>query len=210
MKKSKLLIGFILTFGFTATAVAGVCNTESTNQVVAEHVGEGSHYTVYPTTGGNGQFILDSNTGLVWMRCSVGQSWDASTQTCQGNAVRLNWQRALAYAQEAAGVDPAIVAAADLGLSLRLPTIKELVSIVDYQCFMPPFNPGVFPGTPASLVHGFWSSTPLQTIAKDLETTYAWYIDGKDGGSNTAVISQTSLDPKLQTLHFVRLLANQP
>ena len=34
----------------------------------------------------NGAEVIDSRTGLIWARCSVGQSWDGSA--CTGNANR--------------------------------------------------------------------------------------------------------------------------
>lgn len=38
--------------------------------------------------------VRDVKTGLIWMRCSVGQKWDGSA--CQGDATRYSWGKALA------------------------------------------------------------------------------------------------------------------
>ncbi len=37
--------------------------------------------------------VKDTKTGLMWMRCSLGQKWDGST--CQGEATRYSWEKAM-------------------------------------------------------------------------------------------------------------------
>ena len=37
--------------------------------------------------------VQDTKTGLTWMRCSLGQSWDGVS--CTGAAIKMNWSRAL-------------------------------------------------------------------------------------------------------------------
>lgn len=39
----------------------------------------------------------DPATGLIWMRCSIGQTWTGST--CSGTPIKLNWQDANDYFQ---------------------------------------------------------------------------------------------------------------
>lgn len=39
----------------------------------------------------------DPATGLIWMRCSIGQTWTGST--CSGTPIKLNWQDANDYSQ---------------------------------------------------------------------------------------------------------------
>jgi hypothetical protein len=60
----------------------------------------------------------------------------------------------------------------------RLPTIIELVSIVDLGLGAPSINGTYFPSTPAAM---FWSATPLPSTTT---TLYARGIDFTDGRSN--------------------------
>ena len=103
-------------------------------------------------------------SGLVWDRCVYGQAWDGLT--CIGSPVKLSWQEALQVAFDN---------------NKRLPDLKELNSILDLQCIVPPTNLTVFPNTPGSFdkngvnTNGLWSSTPH--IIPDTGKTNAWYID---------------------------------
>ncbi len=84
-------------------------------------------------------------TGLMWMKCPLGQSGsDCGT----GEADTYTWDNAL----EAAA---ASVFAGHT--DWRLPNVKELNSIVEYRCQGPAINEEVFPGTGTS---DFWSSSP--------------------------------------------------
>ena len=86
-----------------------------------------------------GDEVTDLQTGLIWQRCSVGQSWDGSS--CSGTATIHTWAQALALASG----------------NWRLPNIKELTSIVETSCVNPAINVSVFPNT---LSHFYWSSSP--------------------------------------------------
>jgi Protein of unknown function (DUF1566)/Viral BACON domain len=100
-------------------------------------IGSGSPDDVSTATGGyadNGDgTVTDTSTGLMWQ-----QQAGSSTQT---------WEQALAYCE---------------GLNLgghtdwRLPTIKELQSLVDYSLYGPAINTTYFPNAAASW---YWSST---------------------------------------------------
>jgi hypothetical protein len=94
---------------------------------------------------GNGT-VTDISTGLMWQQAAPANG--------------MTWQQALAYCE---------------GLSLggytdwRLPTKKELISLVDYSHYSPAIDPDYFPGTAASW---YWSST------SDVSHTYgAWVVD---------------------------------
>lgn len=64
----------------------------------------------------------DAKTGLMWDRCSIGQSWNGTT--CTGQAIELNWQDAKDYVKKFTNQQ------AKGGYSdWRLPTIQELSSI---------------------------------------------------------------------------------
>ena len=120
-------------------------------------MGSGSSDDVSTATGGyadNGDgTVTDTSTGLMWQ-----QQAGSSIQT---------WEQALAYCE---------------GLNLggytdwRLPTIKELRSLVDYSRYNPTIDTTYFPNTAASW---YWSNTPYA-----YDTYDAWlvlFLDGSDG-----------------------------
>lgn len=90
--------------------------------------------------------VSDSTTGLMWMQCSLGQTWQAGQ--CVGDPDALNWQQAL---QQSHGYT---FASYD---GWRLPNIKELSTITERLCVRPAINETLFPNTPSD---DFWSSTP--------------------------------------------------
>ena len=110
---------------------------------------------------------LNKLSGLVWNRCVYGQTWDITKSTCIGSPVKLTWQEALQVAYDN---------------NKRLPDIKELNTILDLQCIIPPINLDIFPNTPGSKVNGLWSSTPY--ITNDTDKTNAWYVDLGFGFAN--------------------------
>lgn len=109
----------------------------------------------------------DSHTGLMWLRCSLGQKWSESLNTCTANfdvANKFTWNDALTITPtyQAQGFD-----------DWRLPNKNELSSIVDRACTGPAVNETIFPGT---LNAGYWSSTPGRR-----EEGYAWHVDFTTG-----------------------------
>lgn len=105
----------------------------------------------------NGAEVTDKRTGLVWARCSVGQTWNGST--CSGSASTYTHEAALAYAQSQSG--------------WRLPNRRELFSLADRGCASPAIDGMAFPNTPSSL---YWSSSPSVG-----NSSYAWYVSFYDG-----------------------------
>ena len=101
--------------------------------------------------------VQDKYTGLIWMRCALGQTWDGTT--CSGDASTYNWQLAL---QAADGYTFASSSA------WRLPNINELKSIVEKACYDPAINVTAFPTTPSD---GFWTSSTYAYV-----NDYAWRI----------------------------------
>ncbi len=108
----------------------------------------------------NPEYVIDSTTGLAWARCLVGQTWNAASQSCSGEALRLTWQEALAASQTFS------VGSID---DWRVPNIKELASIVERSCVEPATNLAVFPSSPAQHL---WSSTP-NTAGNALDQAWA-------------------------------------
>lgn len=102
--------------------------------------------------------VTHHKTGLIWQRCSLGQSWDGTD--CTGSATAFTWQQALAAAAQhtMAGFS-----------DWRLPNKNELASIIEYRCDQPAINNQQFPNTPDSL---YWSSSPVASNSK-----IAWIVD---------------------------------
>ena len=87
--------------------------------------------------------VKDKKTGLIWQRCSLGQTWNGSS--CTGTAATYNWTNALQTA-------------ANIGNGWRLPNVKELDSLVEEACYNPSINETYFPNTISSY---YWSSSPV-------------------------------------------------
>ena len=85
---------------------------------------------------GSDHTVKDVTTGVTWLRCSLGQVWDPSLETCTGKIVKLNHEEiaiALTQAKEKLGGD------------WRLPSREELVSLVCGDCPPPKINSKYFP-----------------------------------------------------------------
>lgn len=126
--------------------------------------------------------ITDAKTGLMWMRCSLGQVQESGG--CGNGATSLTWSSAL---QAAEGFN----SAGGLGgyADWRLPNIKELGSIVEYQCHSPAIDLAHFPDMPAGT---YWSSTPDPRA--DWPARSIHFVDGSD------------LTPTVSSHRYVRLV----
>ena len=110
----------------------------------------------------------DNTTGLMWMRCSLGQEWNG--ETCNLKAVTFTWADGLraAHGYKFAGHN-----------DWRLPNKNELGSILEGRCYFPAINNSVFPATPTAY---YWSSSPYAGLANA-----AWSIDFSFGTINASV-----------------------
>jgi len=97
----------------------------------------------------SGGLVQDTLTNLVWQQ--------------QASATTMTWTAAQTYCSNA-------------GSGFRLPTLKELLSIVDLTVASPgpTINPA-FPNTPAE---AFWTSSPYAE-----SSGWAWFVDFLDGSS---------------------------
>lgn len=99
--------------------------------------------------------VTDKGTGLMWQKCSLGQTWNAGSNvnsgeddSCDGTETTLDWQAALNAANGDTGY----------GYSdWYLPNKNELASLVDLACFSPSINESIFPATVS--LH-YWTSSP--------------------------------------------------
>ncbi|MCJ8314935.1 MAG: DUF1566 domain-containing protein [Saccharospirillaceae bacterium] len=136
MKKIMLMIVTTLLTSnlFAQTCPVGIKQTKPDSQ--------------YILVGDNEALVVDSKTGLMWMRCSLGQTWDGSNCTGSGGATFFTWQQGLNEADSFsfAGFD-----------GWRVPTVKELDSLVEPACYSPAINVVIFPNTVSDY---YWSSSP--------------------------------------------------
>jgi len=148
-------------WGATGTAID--CGTAPVGQD-AEYTASNSG-TLNPSFTDNGnETITDNNTNLMWQKCSQG----LSGADCATGAVVTNyWADALSYCE---------------GLNFagqtdwRLPNIKELQSIVNYQNINPAINTTYFPATQSDY---YWSGTTSENYP-----VYAWGVYFVSGGVN--------------------------
>ena len=116
---------------------------------------------------GNGT-ITDRKTGLIWKQCVEGLSGN----TCaSGSAEIFSWQQALQRAQTV-NSGGGFAGASDW----RVPTIKELSSLVEQQCADPAINLTRFPNPGSDFV---WSSSAVAG-----STSNAWNVSFSNGSTN--------------------------
>lgn len=140
------------------------------------HAGDATQKNANDNLMASGQW-QDPKTGLIWMRCSVGQKWTGSS--CSGDALKFNWQQAKDYVPL---FNEQVAFAGEH--TWRLPTITELVTIrqcsngwmkdtneipderggnitVPFDCEKgsnrPTIDARMFPNTPVDF---YWSSSP--------------------------------------------------
>ena len=118
--------------------------------------------------------VTDNKTGLMWKKCSEGQTWDNNTNSCNGTAASYVWKSALQQAQSL-NTKGGFAAYTDW----RVPNISELESIVEKQCYQPAINLNIFPNVSFSESQ-FWSSSPAPTLGNG--NYGAWLVNFVYGG----------------------------
>ena len=130
---------------------------------------------IIPTTPGerfldNGDgTVTDIRTGLIWMRCSLGQTWDYDGKACVGNPLEYTWQQAL---QVAASYTYAASNA------WRVPDKKQLHSITERSCVQPAINLDIFPQTPDLGI--YWTASPSVYSNRSNESWVVTFYRGND------------------------------
>ena len=111
--------------------------------------------------------VTDTKTGLIWKQCLEGQS---GSDCASGGVEAFTWQLALQRAQTVNS------SGGFAGFSdWRLPTIKELSSLVEHQCVDPAINLTRFPNASNDWL---WSSSAVAGDAGG-----AWGVSFYDGST---------------------------
>jgi hypothetical protein len=94
----------------------------------------------YVISGGT---VYDKKSDLTWARCSVGQQWQEGAG-CVGTIETLTWAQALKQGEG----------------GWRIPTVKELETLIARSCSKPAIDESVFQGiAPDKLA--YWSGTEV-------------------------------------------------
>src|SRR3990172_9525290 len=111
--------------------------------------------------------VLTASVG--WASAPAGR-YTPATDTVKDNMTGLSWQRALSPQSFKWDEAMSYCQALNLGgtLGWRLPTKKELETLVDRRAASPAIDSSAFPDTPSAF---FWTSTPVAGL-----TGFAWYI----------------------------------
>jgi hypothetical protein len=105
--------------------------------------------------------VTDRETGLMWRACVEG----LKGKNCDGGkALELSWGGALTYVPALNG-DKGFAGYQDW----RLPSVRELTTLLELQCARPAINLEIFPNTPSAEA---WSSSPYHFY-----THYSWFAD---------------------------------
>ena len=123
--------------------------------------------------------VTDPTTGLVWMRCSMGQDWDGTTCTGTANTTTFDGANSLTGKVTFAGKS-----------DWRVPNISELQTIVDQSVINPAIDSVAFPNTPSS---SFWSASGRTESGWKYNNYYAWYVDFSNGYANEKMVMSNSL-----------------
>ena len=147
----------------TATPSSGSANFKmpDTNQTVSytDTFGEDHDYAINAPsyTDNLDGTITDNVTGLMWQKCTNGQG---ITDCASGTATTYNWYQAAGVADATDNPDGATNICGELTIAgqtdWRLPSVIELISILDNGVYSPAINTTYFPNTISS---EYWSST---------------------------------------------------
>tara|TARA_R110001583_G_scaffold69544_2_gene197109 strand:- start:29407 stop:30489 length:1083 start_codon:yes stop_codon:yes gene_type:complete len=182
MKKGGLIQFFIsvtllLLVFIYPLAAAQVCNTDGAKTMPSER------YVVF----GDKYYVRDRVTGLEWTRCAIGQSWNNEKNECQEITKKQvkSW-----FSYDSAVAEVKRYRLLTNNNNWRLPTINELLTIVEHRCQSPAINVDVFPNAPS---WRFWSASSMVN-----NEYYAWVTDFDDGSAETILKSVSS--------HYIRLV----
>lgn len=119
-----------------------------------------------------GAYARDSETGLIWQRCSLGLTWNTA-KGCTGEIRALT-------------LDQAMEAAKAAGPGWRVPSGKELQGLIDMGCGKPPIDRRAFPDIRPNVegLAKYWTTSPVS----DLGLFYTFdFMDGQHDGNTRGI-----------------------
>lgn len=177
-----LLLGLLLSGLLIGVPGSQAAPTKSTSTVAEKTPMAAPQKTTNFLDHKNGT-VSDQPRGLMWKKCSEGQSWRKAGNSCEGQAAGISWDDALNQVE---------ILNAGSGFAgfkdWRLPTIKELATLVDYER-PSPIDLTLFPATPSLW---YWSSTPYQR-----QGSRAWFVAFGSGDISIERIDNQSLHVRL-------------
>lgn len=126
-----------------------------TTEVLTGDFDKTADSTVFSVATDNSQ-VIDNARKLVWSRCLVGQTYNASTASCDGVATEFaSWQDALNAQKD----------------GWRVPNIKELATIVEETQAIPAVNTSLFPFANTLSFYGHGDTTETTDTSKYITTS---------------------------------------
>ena len=120
--------------------------------------------------------LTDTKTKKIWLRCSLGASWNGSS--CE------NLTATYTHREARSAVDALNRQQVAGRTNWRLPTADELSGIVETRCYKPAINLNVFSYSPES---GFWTGDTEQGAI----SRRAWIVHFLHGGRYIANQTQS-------------------
>jgi hypothetical protein len=118
--------------------------------------------------------VTDKASGLMWMRCALGQDWTG--ETCRGEATSYPWSGTATAAAE-------VNANGMLFFSdWRVPGLRDLAMIAERECQDPRINLTVFPNTRPTF---YWTSTEREDDPEDRAYALSFGPEGVEPHAKT-------------------------
>ena len=171
------------------------------NKFTLEISGEMDWSWRYEVVNAAGNIVKDKISGLEWQRCSVGEVWNSSSQSCDGTAINAYGYDAQLYA----------------GGGFRVPTLSELRSLVHCRTG----EPGYFLEEGETCVHGGNGSIGVSVALDIFPYSVLDYLVGRQdywtssknvNPSHRCIGSEYNLDNCFKIVTFTggRIIAGSP
>ena len=126
--------------------------------------------------------VVTSLTSIVYANAPAGR-YTIANGTVYDSKTQLTWQQTVTLTTYA-WADAQTYCT---GLGWRLPTYKELVSIVDYSRANPAIDPTAFPTVPTS--YTYWSASSYAGSLSPGALPQAWYVSFANGYASVDNVS---------------------
>lgn len=126
--------------------------------------------------------VLAATAAFAGLPCYPSPRFTVSATEVVDGKTGLTWQRSVA--PEAKTWADAKTYCPTVGANFRLPSVKELLTIVDFTRSEPAIDTAVFPGTKSA---SFWTSSPVAG-----SPPFAWFVGFESGVTNGLGVGETS------------------